>query len=346
MTEYTCEEVDLTKPRDLYNRPKKLKNALCKIYSLDEPDKTDILKFVQHMNDNRAADLTVAGKVGRLITLREKLKKPFRNATEDDLRALFNDIEKIGWKRKIKGKIETQYKKYSAAADEKFRKIIKEFYRVVYGSGELPERVKWIKTKSKKDNASNEVDFRQVLSHEQITKLIDCTQGIQRKSLLAVDYELGARPEELLRLTNLDLRYEPDGIYCMLRGKTGKREIKVEEFEVLFKMWLENHPLKHEKIFPIWISQATNCKNQPLGLRGAEKIAEEMIPKVDSTKVATLYTLRHSRATFLAKCGLNEAALRLYFGWKKGSDEPSTYIHLSGFLRFTERNKLTKKQKS
>ena len=150
----------------------------------------------------------------------------------------------------------------------------------MYGKGELPENVKWIKTKSKKDNASDEVDFRQVLSHEQIIRLIDYTQGIQRKSLLAVDYELGARPEELLRLTNLDLRYEPDGIYCILRGKTGKREIKVEEFEVLFKMWLENHPLKHEKIFSIWISQATNCKNQPLGLRGAEKIAEEMIPKL------------------------------------------------------------------
>ena len=130
-----------------------------------------------------------------------------------------------------------------------------------------------------------------MLSHDQIIKLVDKTEGVQRKTLLAVSYELGSRPEELLRLTNLDLRYEPDGIYCMLRGKSGEREIRVEEFEVQFKLWLENHPLKHEKIFPMWFSLATYHKNKPLGLSGAEKIAEEMIPKVDSTKEATLYPL-------------------------------------------------------
>lgn len=330
MTVKVNKKIDLTKPRDIYNRPQLLKRTFRNLDSLDNPDKADILKFVQHMNDNRNADLTVVGKVGRLITLREKLRISFRNATENDMRKLFDDIEKKGWKRKTKRKVETEYKQYSAAAVEKFRKIIKEFYRVVYGMGELPQQVKWIKTKSKKDNASKKLDFRKVLSHEQIIKLVEITKGLQRKSILGVGWELGARPEELLRLTNLDLRYEQDGIYCMLRGKTGEREIKVEEFEVLFKQWLENHPLKHEKIFSIWVSEATNRKNQPLGLRGAEKIAEEMIPKVDATKEPTLYTLRHSRATFLAKCGLNEPALRLYFGWDEKSDEPATYIHLSG----------------
>ena len=246
------------------------------------------------------ADLTVAGKVERLITLREKLKNTFRDATEDDLRALFNHIETVGWKRNT----EIQYRKYSAAAIEKFRRIIKEFYRVIYGKGELPVQVKWIKTKNKKDNTAKKVDFRQVPSHDQIIKLVENTQGEQRKALLGAGHELGARPEELLRLTNLDLRYEPDGIYCMLRGKTGEREIKVEEFEVTFKLWLEDHPLKHEKIFPIWISQATNCKNKPLGLRGAEKIAEERIPEVDSTKAATLYTLRHSTSYIPSKNGI------------------------------------------
>jgi integrase/recombinase XerD len=55
-----------------------------------------------------------------------------------------------------------------------------------------------------------------------------------------------------------------------------------------------------------------------------------MIAKVDPTKEAKLYTLRHSRATFLAKCGFSETQLCLYFGWSIGSDQPKTYIHLSG----------------
>lgn len=35
--------------------------------------------------------------------------------------------------------------------------------------------------------------------------------------------------------------------------------------------------LKHQKQFPLWISQATNYNNQPLGLRGAQKIIEALI---------------------------------------------------------------------
>lgn len=40
--------------------------------------------------------------------------------------------------------------------------------------------------------------------------------------------------------------------------------------------------------------------------------------------------MRHSRATYLAGQGLNESQLREIFGWKKGSDMPSVYVHLSG----------------
>jgi hypothetical protein len=39
------------------------------------------------------------------------------------------------------------------------------------------------------------------------------------------------------------------------------------------------HPLKHLGYYPLWISEATNYKNNPLGLRGAEKIIEEALPR-------------------------------------------------------------------
>ena len=63
MTEASTKEIDLTKPRDIYNRPRKLQAALEKVQDLDNGDREDVLKFVKHMNDNRTADLTVAGKV-------------------------------------------------------------------------------------------------------------------------------------------------------------------------------------------------------------------------------------------------------------------------------------------
>ena len=53
MTEASTKEIDLTKPRDIYNRPRKLQAALEKVQDLDNSDREDVLKFVKHMNDNR-----------------------------------------------------------------------------------------------------------------------------------------------------------------------------------------------------------------------------------------------------------------------------------------------------
>jgi integrase/recombinase XerD len=82
--------------------------------------------------------------------------------------------------------------------------------------------------------------------------------------------------------------------------------------------------------YPIWISEATNFKNNALGLRGAQKIIEVALPKSGlSNKHARLYILRHSRATHLAK-HLTEAQMCTFFGWVVGTQVVRRYVHLSG----------------
>jgi integrase/recombinase XerD len=116
----------------------------------------------------------------------------------------------------------------------------------------------------------------------------------------------------------------------MLRGKTGERRVRVISFSKLLQQWLEVHPLRCENNYPIWISEATNFKNNALGLRGAQKIIEEALPKSGlSNKHARLYILRHSRATHLAK-HLTEAQMCIFFGWVVGTQVVRRYVHLSG----------------
>jgi integrase/recombinase XerD len=98
----------------------------------------------------------------------------------------------------------------------------------------------------------------------------------------------------------------------------------------LLQQWLNVHPLKHQNSYPIWVSQSTNYKNNALGLRGAEKIIEESLPRSGlANKHARLYVLRHSRATHLAK-HLTEAQMCVFFGWIMGTKVVRRYIHLSG----------------
>lgn len=78
-----------------------------------------------------------------------------------------------------------------------------------------------------------------------------------------------------LRLTNHDYKIDTNGIVLILRGKTGERRVRIISYASLFQQWLDIHPLKDLVHYPIWISQATNYNNQPLGLRGAQKILKK-----------------------------------------------------------------------
>lgn len=148
--------------------------------------------------------------------------------------------------------------------------------------------------------------------------MIENAPTLQKKAFLAVFYESGCRPEEGLRLTSQDLKFDTYGALLILRGKTGERRIRIVSFAKLLQQWLDIHPLKHQKQFPLWLSQATNYNNQPLGLRGAQKIIEEALAKAKLDKHKRLYLLRHSRATHLCKW-FTESQMCVFFGWEQGT---------------------------
>jgi integrase/recombinase XerD len=85
-------------------------------------------------------------------------------------------------------------------------------------------------------------------------------------------YESGVRPEEFLRLTNLDMKVDSKGAILIVRGKTGERRVRIISFVRLLQQWLQVHALRSQNQYPLWISDATNFKNQPLGLRAAQII--------------------------------------------------------------------------
>jgi site-specific recombinase XerD len=305
--------------RDLYNRRKKLADWIKRVNEdIAEPDRTDILKLIEHMQDKERAILWIVRCITALITLRTPLGKPFRNATKDDIRSILKWMEQ---------------KNYKASTNEKFRQVLKLFYKIVYGNNEYyPEQVKWFSSKLGKEKTGKEtsMDMAEYLEEEEILKLIESAPTLQSKAFLACMYESGARPEEFLRLTNTDTRVDSKGAVFMLRGKTGERRVRIISFAKLLQQWLDVHPLKHQDYHPLWISESTNYKNDALGIRGAEKIIGVSLQRSGiANKHARLYVLRHSRATHLAK-HLTEAQMCTFFGWVLGTQVVRRYIHLSG----------------
>jgi integrase len=76
-----------------------------------------------------------------------------------------------------------------------------------------PEQVKWFSSKVGKEKVGKEtnMDMAEYLEEEEIQKLVEAAPTLQNKAFLACLYESGARPEEFLRLTNLDIRVDSKG---------------------------------------------------------------------------------------------------------------------------------------
>ena len=83
-----------------------------------------------------------------------------------------------------------------------------------------------------------------------------------------------------------------------------------------------------QKQFPLWISNATNFKNQPLGLRGAQKIIEEAMSKANLVnKHSRLYILRHSSAPILVTYFTKSQLYFFLMGSRKSSSK-TIYLHV------------------
>jgi len=192
--------------RDLHNRKGRLNYWIKRIHEeLDGSDKTDVLKFVDIMQEKEQSSLTVIKGIGVMLQLRKQVEKPFSQITKEDIKLLFKWMDE---------------KSYMVETHQKFRAILKKFYKMVHGNNEYyPECVKWFSVKVGKDKRSQErqLDINEYLEEEEVKKMIEAAPTVQKRAFLACLYESGGRPEEYLRLTNSDIKVDKDGAIFVLR---------------------------------------------------------------------------------------------------------------------------------
>ncbi len=311
---------NLMERRDIYKREQKLQYWINRVRTdsmLTEADKQDILKFIDFMQREERSSLRIIRCITAIMLAKKVIKKPFRESTKEDIQHFINYLEDNG---------------YRLASQLTYKSIIKQFYKVVYGNNEhYPDAVVWIKNKVSKDKRMKEeqLSYDQFLTEDEIKLLIDTANTIQRKAFIAVGYETGARPEELLNIRIKDIMFDNKGAKVILRGKTVERVTRVIAYVSLLKQWLSVHPFKDDPNAYLWLSEASNHKWRPIGIRSAEMMFEDTMKRAGIKKQTRLYILRHSRATHLAN-KLTEAQMCAYFGWSLGTKVVQRYIHLAG----------------
>lgn len=234
--------------------------------------------------------------------------KPLDTCTPDDLKAYIEKYNKD---------FEAKYKRTSEQGNiYSIYAILKKYYR---WAGK-PETVSWVKTKT----IIKKINPNELLTAAEIQSMLRLWHRERDKCMVAMGYESGMRLGELLSLGIKDLKLEAGE--CKVRipdnhegehvnAKTGSRTLILIESIPYIEKYLAVHP-GGDRLFPISADTAKDT-------------IKIMATRAGITKNVYWHLLRHTRATEMARLGMQETAMKKRFGWTEDSGMIKRYTSLT-----------------
>jgi site-specific recombinase XerD/ribosomal protein S27AE len=292
----------------LYDYDKKLEYEEKRIKegSFCEKNKKFIFKFKKAL---LAQGIGKARILRYLITLRlvaESHDKPFDEWSGDDLIDVLAQIES---------------KNYTVQTKNEFRKGLRKFFKWL--KGEDWKGLKILRGERKDERKPD------ILTEEEILRMIDAAEHPRDKAIIAVGYEAGLRIGELASLRIKNVTWNVNGAKIKVHGKSGERLIPIITAAPYLRRWIDLHLDRDNPNAYVFCSISQRSFGQPMEYQSFKKIIKKAAEKAGIKKRVYPHILRHSRATVLANY-LTEQQMNLYFGWVQGSDIPRIYVHLSG----------------
>ena len=221
-----------------------------------------------------------------------------------------------------------QEKDFSPWTKVTYKSMLKSFYRWLKKTGEdYSEEVKWIKARMKKSEMKLPGEG-QLISEEEVRRLIENASHPRDKAFISVLYESGTRIGELASLQIMNVKKDKYGMLILVTGKTGSRPIRIISSAPYLSSWINMHPNRNVEEAPLWINLSTNYYGSQINYQGIRQMLKKLFKNAGINKRFNPHIFRHSRATFLANY-LTEFQMNHYFGWTQGSDMASTYVHMS-----------------
>jgi site-specific recombinase XerD/ribosomal protein L40E len=297
---------------EVYCFKRRIEGCLRKIRnnpSIDEESKQKILDFYQECIVRGYSKARIIKYLVTLERIARDLGKPLIQAKKEDIVNLIAKIEQRG---------------YSEWTKHDYKVILRIFYKWLR-KNDYPEEVSWIKVRDSRNHKLPE----EILTQEEVQRMIDAADHIRDKAFISTLYESGCRIGELLCLQIKHVQFDEFGAVLLVNGKTGQRRVRVIASEPRLHQWIENHPFKDNPDAPLWITIGTNSRYKVWNYGTAREVIKKIAMKTGIKKRVYPHLFRHSRATHLAN-HLTEAQMKQYFGWVQGSDMASVYVHLSG----------------
>jgi len=150
----------------------------------------------------------------------------------------------------------------------------------------------------------------EILSAEEISRLVASTRNLKHRVLLATAYSAGLRASELVHLKITDI----DSDRMMIRVEQGKGNkdrytiLSTRLLQQLRDYWRIYHPSSW--LFP------SRKPDRPLTRTSASKVFDAAKEKAGIHKVGGIHSLRHAFATHLLEAGVDARTIQILMGHK------------------------------
>lgn len=151
-----------------------------------------------------------------------------------------------------------------------------------------------------KDNTDNELTADDLISAEDFFKLLKACRHVRDSAIIAMHYDLGCRPEELLTLQLKHIRRDDLGIKVNIhQSKTFTRAPRLT-FSIPYVLeWLEAHPAKDDPDAPLWIDLNAHRagKIKPITEEAYYQLLQRLRERAGLKKRIFPYLFRHTSIT-------------------------------------------------
>ncbi len=203
-------------------------------------------------------------------------------------------------------------KKYSTSAQNQAINSIKFYYEKVLGK---PVEKYYVPRPRK------EKKLPEVLSEEEVTKILKQIKNLKHKCIIYLIYSAGLRLTEVVHLKISDIQSDRKQIF--IRSAKGNKDRYVILSETILKML---RPYYQQYKPSDWLFESR--PGMQFSKRAIQKIFKKAVIKSGIIKTATIHTLRHSFATHLLEHGTDIRYVQHLLG-HKNLKTTERYTHVS-----------------